>query len=60
MLPLTVAAGAARTVPEWIHGAAIIVEVLAVVIIRTFLSWPLLVELEGHLPWQRTRDHAAQ
>lgn len=130
MLSFTVAAGAARTVPEWIHGAAIIVEVLAVVVIviaiaaalarylvrgvfqrtagdhyhdlkislakalllgleilvaadiivtvaveatlesviilgllvviRTFLSWSLLVELEGHWPWQRNRDHAAQ
>lgn len=29
------------------------------VVIRTFLSWSLLVELEGHWPWQRAGHHAA-
>jgi uncharacterized membrane protein len=26
------------------------------VIIRTFLSWSLVVEIEGHWPWQRTNS----
>lgn len=32
------------------------VQVLAVIIaIRTFLSWSLALELDGHWPWQRAR-----
>lgn len=122
-LPLVMTAGAASSVPAWIHEAAVIVEILAVaiiaigilaalaryiqhtvvqrapgdhyhvlkvtlaktlllgleilvaadvivtvaleatlesvlilgllVVIRTFLSWSLVVEIEGHWPWQR-------
>ncbi len=26
------------------------------VVVRTFLSWSLMVELHGHWPWQRRRD----
>lgn len=28
------------------------------VLIRTFLSWSLVVELEGHWPWQSAREGA--
>jgi uncharacterized membrane protein len=28
------------------------------VVIRTFLSWALIVELEGRWPWQRERSPA--
>ena len=122
-LPSVIVAGAQRSVPAWIHEAAVIVEILAVaiiaigilaalgrylqrsvvqrvpgdhyhtlkvtlaktlllgleilvaadvivtvaleatlesvlilgllVVIRTFLSWSLVVEIEGHWPWQR-------
>lgn len=31
----------------------------SIVAIRTFLSWSLEVELEGRLPWQRSRPPAA-
>jgi uncharacterized membrane protein len=27
-------------------------------LIRTFLSWTLVLEIEGRRPWQRTRDRA--
>jgi uncharacterized membrane protein len=27
-------------------------------LIRTFLSWTLVLEIEGRWPWQRTRDRA--
>lgn len=30
------------------------------VVIRTFLSWSLTVEMEGRWPWQRRTDHAAE
>lgn len=29
-----------------------------IVVVRTFLSWSLSVELEGRWPWQRERDEA--
>jgi uncharacterized membrane protein len=33
--------------------------VLAMIVaIRTFLSWSLSLELEGHWPWQRSRERA--
>ena len=130
MLPFTVAAGAASSIPAWIHEAAVVVEILAVaiiaigilvalgrfllhsvvrrapgdhyhalkvtlaktlllgleilvaadvivtvaleatlesvlilgllVIIRTFLSWSLVVEIEGRWPWQRDRHEAVE
>ncbi len=28
------------------------------VIVRTFLSWSLIVEIEGRWPWQKVADHA--
>jgi uncharacterized membrane protein len=28
------------------------------VLIRTFLSWTLVLEIEGRWPWQRTKPHA--
>jgi uncharacterized membrane protein len=35
------------------------VGILAIIVaIRTFLSWTLELELEGHWPWRRTRDRA--
>lgn len=30
------------------------------VVIRTFLSWSLVVELEGHWPWQASHKQAAE
>jgi hypothetical protein len=28
------------------------IETLAVAVVRTFLSWSLVVEMEGHWPWK--------
>lgn len=41
--------------PTWENLAALGV----LVVIRTFLSWSLEVELEGHWPWQRYRIEEA-
>ena len=30
-----------------------------IVLIRTFLSWSLELEVEGRWPWQKAADHAA-
>lgn len=30
------------------------------VVIRTFLSWTLVLEIEGHWPWQKSRSDAAE
>lgn len=30
------------------------------VIVRTFLSWSLILEIEGRWPWQKRRVHAAE
>lgn len=38
--------------------AADIAGVAMIVAIRTFLSWSLSLELEGHWPWQRARERA--
>ena len=27
------------------------------VVVRTFLSWTLVLEIEGRWPWQRSREH---
>jgi hypothetical protein len=52
--------GGGETILEWIEFAALAIEVLAVVIIlvliRTFLSWALVVEIEGRWPWQAHRE----
>lgn len=42
--------------PSWENLAALGLLVL----IRTFLSWSLEVELEGHWPWQRRKIEAAE
>jgi hypothetical protein len=52
----------------WVERAASGIELLAVtlivlgllVVIRTFLSWSLVVELDGHWPWQESRKRAAE
>jgi uncharacterized membrane protein len=30
-----------------------------IVIVRTFLSWALTLEIEGHWPWQSSGGHGA-
>jgi uncharacterized membrane protein len=30
------------------------------VLVRTFLSWTLVLEIEGRWPWQRVQPHAVQ
>ncbi len=53
-LELLVAADIIRTVSEepTLQGVLVLG---AIVIIRTFLSFTLAVELEGHWPWERAR-----
>ena len=62
-LELLVAADVIRTVLLDLTAKGM--EILgALVVVRTFLSWSLVVELEGHWPWQSapvtTRPEAAE
>jgi uncharacterized membrane protein len=52
-LELLVAADIIRTVSEEPHLEGVLVLGI-IVLIRTFLSFTLAVELEGHWPWQRS------
>jgi uncharacterized membrane protein len=57
-LELLVAADVIRTVLLDLTAKGM--EILgALVVVRTFLSWSLVVELEGHWPWQTSRIAAA-
>ena len=51
-LEVLVAADIVRTVayPPTMSGVAVLA---VVIVIRTFLSWSLALELDGHWPWQR-------
>lgn len=54
-LEILVAADIVRTVAlEATLESVIILGLL--VLIRTFLSWALVVEIEGHWPWQPERE----
>ncbi len=58
-LELLVAADIIRTVA--LDLTLINIELLAgLVLVRTFLGWTLTVEVEGHWPWQKTKESAAQ
>lgn len=54
-LELLVAADIIRTVGEEEPTFDGVLVLGMIVLIRTFLSFTLAVELEGHWPWQRTR-----
>ena len=55
-LELLVAADVIRTVLLDLTAKGM--EILgALVVVRTFLSWSLVVELEGHWPWQAAPAH---
>lgn len=56
-LELLVAADILRTVSE-IPTLERVLILAAIVLIRTFLSFSLAVELEGRWPWQRARSGA--
>jgi uncharacterized membrane protein len=58
-LEILVAADVVRTVALAPTLQNVIVLGLLVVI-RTFLSWSLVVELDGHWPWQESRKRAAE
>ena len=54
-LEILVAADVIRTVLLDLTAQGL--EILgALVVVRTFLSWSLVVELEGHWPWQQTKS----
>ncbi len=54
-LELLVAADIIRTVA--LDLTLINIELLAgLVLVRTFLGWTLSVEVEGHWPWQKTKE----
>ena len=53
-LEILVAADIIRTVALELTLESIIVLGL-LVLIRTFLSWALVVEIDGHWPWQQTK-----
>ena len=53
-LEILVAADIVRTVALEATLESVIVLGL-LVLIRTFLSWALVVEIEGHWPWQQTK-----
>ena len=53
-LEILVAADVVRTVALEATVESVVVLGL-LVLIRTFLSWSLTVEIEGHWPWQRKR-----
>jgi len=53
-LEILVAADIVRTVALELTLESIIVLGL-LVLIRTFLSWALVVEIDGHWPWRRTK-----
>jgi uncharacterized membrane protein len=54
-LEVLIAADVVRTVAlEATFESVIILGLL--VVIRTFLSWSLVVEIEGHWPWQKQRE----
>jgi uncharacterized membrane protein len=57
-LELLVAADVVRTVAlePTLNNVAILG---LLVVVRTFLSWSMSVEIEGHWPWQPTEDRAA-
>ena len=61
-LDLLIAADVIKTVTlEGTIESAVVLGIL--VIIRTFLSWTLVLEIEGHWPWQRrtqTADEASE
>ncbi len=58
-LELLVAADIIRTVA--LDSLLINIELLAdLVLVRTFLGWTLTVEVEGHWPWQKTKESASQ
>ncbi len=58
-LELLVAADIIRTVA--VTPTLESVAVLAVIVlIRTFLSWSLEVEVEGRFPWQKNRDSSSK
>ena len=57
-LEILVAADVVRTVALDATLQSVIVLGL-LVLIRTFLSWSLVVELEGHWPWQVQREREA-
>jgi uncharacterized membrane protein len=55
-LEILVAADVIRTValePTWDNVAALGL----LVVVRTFLSWALVVEIEGHWPWRQGRSN---
>ncbi len=57
-LELLVAADIIRTVA--LDLTLLNIELLAgLVLVRTFLGWTLTVEVEGHWPWQKTKESAA-
>jgi uncharacterized membrane protein len=57
-LEVLVAADIIRTVA--VSPTLLSVAVLAaIVVIRTFLSWSLILEMEGRWPWQKAVDKAA-
>jgi uncharacterized membrane protein len=56
-LEILVAADVIRTValePTWNNIASLGL----LVVVRTFLSWSLVVEIEGHWPWRQTHTGA--
>ena len=58
-LELLIAADIIRSVA--INPTFASVGVLAlIVLVRTFLSWPLEVEINGEWPWQRSRLHKGE
>ena len=57
-LEVLVAADIVRTVAFTPTMDSVIVLAM-IVAIRTFLSWSLALELEGHWPWQRPVERAA-
>ena len=58
-LEILVAADVIRTVLLDLTAQGL--EILgALVVVRTFLSWSLVVELEGHWPWQSSRVAAGE
>ena len=41
----------------WLWLIRVIGVLAGLVLIRTFLSWTLVLEIEGRWPWQRGEDH---
>ena len=56
-LPSVIAAGAPRSVPAWIHEAAVIVEIMAVAIIAIGILWALGRYLQRSVLQRVPGDH---